>query len=218
MKSLLYSVPLTMMFCASARADIVLFDFDNAPLHAPLPVDLTVGGVTAHLTATGQGFSIQQANVLGFTPAGFSGNCIYPNSVFQADLNVAFSHTLTAFSILYAPEEYATDSSARMRVTAFMNGTFVGTNTTTADPPGTWPSATLSFSSLSEFNSVVVHYDAPPPTGGDYGPIFMADNMSVTTAAAVPEPSSVCFVALASLGALALRLRRRPTTIGRQEP
>lgn len=26
----------------------------------------------------------------------------------------------------------------------------------------------------------MVHYDAPPPTGGDYGTIFMADNMNVT--------------------------------------
>lgn len=120
--------------------------------------------------------------MLGFTPAGFSGYCIYPNSVFAADLDIGFSQALTQFSILYAPEEYATDSSATMRVTAYMDGTFIGTSTTTASQPGTWPTATLSFSSLSAFNSVVVHYESPPPTGGDYGPIFMADNMYVTVA------------------------------------
>lgn len=27
---------------------------------------------------------------------------------------------------------------------------------------------------------MVVHYDKPPPTGGDYGVIFVADNMNVT--------------------------------------
>jgi hypothetical protein len=85
---------------------------------------------------------------------------------------------------MYSPEEYGCDSSARMRVTAYMNGTLVGTNTTTADPPGTWPTGTLTFHSAQPFNSVVVHYDAPPPTGGDWGPVFLADNMIVT-----PQPT-----------------------------
>ena len=57
-----------------------------------------------------------------------------------------------------------------------------------ADPPGTWPTATLGFSSISGFNNVVVHYDQRPPTGGDWGPIFMADNMNVTSAPFVPPP------------------------------
>ena len=188
--------------CVSAEAGIILFDFDNAPIHANLPIDLTVDGLTAHLSATGQGFSIQPADTLGFTPVGFSGRSIFPNSINASDLLIGFSQTLTDFSILYAPEEYATDSSATMRVTSYMNGAFVGTNTTTANPPGTWPSATLILSSAQPFNSVVVHYDAPPPTGGDYGPIFMADNMMVTTfSSAVPEPATL---ALLGIGALAL--------------
>jgi hypothetical protein len=37
-------------------------------------------------------------------------------------------------------------------------------------------------SSPQGFDTVVVHYDAPPPTGGDWGPIFMADYMVVTIA------------------------------------
>jgi hypothetical protein len=169
--------------CVPATAQAVLFDFDSAPQYSPLPINLTVGGITAHFSATGQGYSIQRADALGFTPVGFAGLCIYPSSVFPADLLVSFSQTLTAFSILYAPEEYACDSSATLRVTAYMNGTYVGTNTAVADPPGTWPTGTLSFSSLLGFNSVVVHYDSPPPTGGDWGPIFMADNMYVTPVA-----------------------------------
>jgi hypothetical protein len=205
MKKLTTAIITCIVLCSSAEAGAVLFDFDNVPQYSPFPLDLTVDGITAHFSATGQGFSIQSANVLGFTPVGFSGNSIYPNSVFAADLLVGFSQTLTDFSILYAPEEYATDSSARMRVTAYMNGILVGTNITTADPPGTWPSATLSFSSAQGFNSVVVHYDAPPPTGGDYGPIFMADNMTVT---AVPEPKDYALM-LAGLVLVGSMTRRR---------
>ena len=68
-----------------------------------------------------------------------------------------------------------------MRVTAYLNGALVGTATTNA-VAGTWPSETLAFASPKGFNQVVVHYDAAPVTGGDYGPVFMADNMIVTPA------------------------------------
>jgi hypothetical protein len=106
-------------------ANAVVFDFDNAPLHSSLPLSLTVDGLTANFSATGQGFSIQQANVLGFTPAGFSGYVIYPNSIFPSDLTVTFSQPLNDFSIMYAPEQYASDRSAIMRITALLNGVFV---------------------------------------------------------------------------------------------
>lgn len=209
MKSLRHFILCMAALGASASAQSVLFDFENAPAFTSLPLDLTVSGVTAHFSATGQGFSIQNtAQVIGVLPAGFSGLGINPNSVFSSDLQISFSQTfLSSFSILYAPQELATDSSARMRVTAYLNGNLVGTNTKVANPPGTWPSATLSFSSAQPFNSVVVHYDAPPPTGGDYGTIFVADNMNVTTT--VPEPTSVMLAGfgVAFLGGFA---RRRP--------
>ena len=190
-----------LALCAPATAQsAVLFDFNDAPLHAPLPLDLTAGGITAHFSATGQGFSIQDpATSIGLTPDGFTGHCISPNSVFPADLLVGFgSTTLTDFSILYAPQELATDSSATMRVTAYLNGAFVVTTTATAAIPGTWPSATLAISAPQGFNSVVVHYDSAPPTGGDYGPIFVADNMLVT--AIVPEPSTALLLAAGLVG------------------
>ena len=174
-------VVLASILLVRAQAQSVLFNFENAPQYTPLPINLTVGGVTAHFSATGQGYSIQLYNCQGLSPVGFSGLCIYPSSVYGADLIVDFSLPLTDFSILYAPEEYACDSSATMRVTAYLNSTLVGTTTTNAQA-GTWPSETLQFSSAQTFNRVIVHYDAPPVTGGDYGPVFMADNMVVTPA------------------------------------
>jgi len=174
-------IVLTSLLLVRAGAQSVLFDFENANRYSPLPITLTVGGITAQFSATGQGFSIQAANTMGFTPVAFSGNCIYPSSIYAADLVVNFSAPLTDFSILYAPQELACDSSATMRVTAYMNGVLVGTATTNAQA-GTWPTETLLFHSTHPFNKVVVHYDKPPVTGGDYGTIFMADNMVVTPA------------------------------------
>jgi hypothetical protein len=183
MKKILRIILVAMVLLGPATAHAVLFDFDNAPLQSPLPIVLTVGGITAHFSATAQGYSIQRADVMGFTPAGFSGLCIYPSSVYLADLIVDFDQPLTDFSIMYSPDELGCDDSCTMRATAYMDGVYVGTNTTTANPPGTWPTGVLTFSAGQGFNRVVVHYDSPPPTCQDYGVIFMADNMDVTAAA-----------------------------------
>ena len=171
-----------------AGAQSILFDFDNAPLYTPLPIDLTVGGITAHLSASGQGYSIQSTTTAPVVPVGFSGRFIYPSSIYAADLLVSFSTPLSDFSILYAPQELACDSSATMRVTAYLNGAFVATATTNAtwNCTCTWTAQILPISSTQPFNSVVVHYDAPPlPIPNpcqDYGVIFLADNMTVTPA------------------------------------
>jgi hypothetical protein len=178
-------------FSVCAHAQDVTFDFDNAPQHAPLPLYLTAGGITGYFSSGTPlyNYSIQAADVLGFTPQGFSGLCIFPSTVFQSDLVVSFDTRLTSASILYAPEEYATDSSCTMRMTAYLGANYVGTNTYQIPNPGTWPSGILSFSSISPFDNIVIHYDAPPPTGGDYGPIFMVDNLVVTPGGGTPTPT-----------------------------
>lgn len=172
------------------RAQTILFDFDGAPPFTPLPINQTSGGLTAYLVATGSGYSIQAANVLGFTPQGFSGNILYPNSINQSDLLIKFDQTLSDFSILYACQELGCDDAATMRVTAYMGSNYVGTNTRTATFPGTWPSDTLSCSFSQVFDSVVVHYDHRPPTCADYGVIYLADNMTATlsSSSAVADP------------------------------
>lgn len=174
-----------IVLVSPVNAQAILFDFDNAPLSTSLPIYQTSGGITAHLSATAQGYSIQNANALGFTPPGFAGRIIYPNSIFLADLLIHFDQPLSEFSIMYACQELGCDDAATMRVTAFLNGSYVGTNTRIATFPGTWPVDTLKCS-FQGFDSVVVHYDHRPPTCQDYGTIFVADNMRVT-----PVPVSV---------------------------
>jgi len=164
----------------SASAQQVLFDFDSAPLYTSLPIYQTAGGITAHLSATGSGYSVQAANVLGFTPPGFAGRILYPNSIYGSDIQVHFDQTLTDFSIMYCVQELGCDNSATMRVTAYMSGTFVGYSNRTATFPGTWPVDTLKCHYPQGFDSVVVHYQSPPPTCQDYGVVYLADNMRVT--------------------------------------
>jgi hypothetical protein len=170
---------LALLAAPAAAQSSVFFSFDNAPLYRSLPLDVVAGGITAHLAATGQGFSIQSANSAPVRPIGFSGNMIYPNSVFPADLIITFSQVLTSFSIQYSPQELGCDDSARMRVTAYRGPAVVGTNTTTARFPGTWPVETLSCAFPQGFDKVIVHYDARPPRCSDWGPIFICDNMNV---------------------------------------
>jgi hypothetical protein len=170
---------MTILFTSNLSAQAVLFDFDNAPLYSSLPIDLTVNGITAHFSATGQGYSIQD-NSAPVVPLGFTGRFIYPNSIYISDLIIRYDQTLTDFSIMYSVQELACDTSATMRVTAYINGSFVGTNTKIASAPGTWPVDTLRCSFPQGFDSVVIHFDSHPPACQDWGPIFLADNMRVT--------------------------------------
>lgn len=151
----LLSVTAITVFSVCAQAQSVTFDFDNAPQHAPLPLYLTAGGITGYFSSGTPlyNYSIQAADVLGFTPEGFSGLCIFPSTIYQSDLLVSFNTQLTSASILYAPEEYATDSSCTIRMTAYLGVNYVGTNTYQIPNPGTWPSGTLSFSSTSPFDT-----------------------------------------------------------------
>ncbi len=188
--TVLFIIFLAGAFNASAQA--VLFDFDNAPLHSPFPINQTVNNITVRFSATGQGYSIQD-NSSPVVPQGFTGRYIYPSSIYLSDLLIKFDQTISDFSIWYSCQELGCDDAATMRVSAYMAGASVGTNTRTAANPGTWPVDILSCSFSSGFDSVVVHYDSHPPTCQDYGVIFLADNMRVTAlnTTAITEPEMI---------------------------
>jgi hypothetical protein len=201
MKQTLLATLTLMAFLAPARADIITFNFDNATLHASLPIDQTVDGLTAHLSATGQGFSIQNDKST-IQPSGFSGNWIYPDSVFMADLLISFSQTITDFSIMFATWDLTYDTTATMQVKAYAGATLIGSNTAQGDPGLTYPVGTLTFSTAQGFDNVILHWLLPPSPPENFSPVFLADNMIVTPAAAstVPEPSSIVLLGAGALG------------------
>jgi hypothetical protein len=202
-----------LSFLSSQASAAILFDFNSGPLLGGTPFTQQAGGITAQFSASPSynGYSIQQLPVMGsISPVGFSGYCISPDSVNQSDLLISFSRPLTDISIMYSPHELATDSSCTMRITAYMGSTYINTSTYTIDPPGTWPTGSLALSSPQAFDNVVIHYDKAPPTGGDYGTIFLADNLSITP---VPEPAATGLATVLVLGILGLAARR-----GRWQP
>ena len=190
-------------FALSANASLI--DFNAGPFHTALPLDLTADAITAHCSG---GYFIDDFTYIGVTPTGFGGYCLSPTSVYGSDLVITFSQPISDFSIIFAPHELACDSTATIRGTAYMDSANVGFHDAQAPNPGTWPSGTLTLDGTQtnnmSFNKVVVHYQSPPPTGGDYGVIFVADNLTFT-AAPIPEPASLALFA----SALPLLLRRR---------
>jgi hypothetical protein len=178
---------LTAFFVSSPLS--ATFNFDDAPAYTTLPLGLVVDGLSASFTAnstSGGTFAIWPYDTWGIRPLGFEGLSLFPTTVFGADLIVDFSQTLVDFSVLYMPQELGCDDTATMRATAYMNGAFVGTATAMVPVPGTYPTGTLSIAVPTGFNRVVVHYDARPPTCQDWGPIFFADNVTVTRQCVAP--------------------------------
>lgn len=205
-----------LLLTSSALGQNVLFDFNNGPEYTGTPLYQHAGNILAKFDgSTAVAYSIQNtANVIGVLPTGFSGLGLCPDSVFGADLYVSFYDDtfglpldVSAVSILVAPQELACDSSSTMQIRAYEGTNLVGSNTAKAPSDlntYTWPTITLGFSSTVPFNNVVIHFLSGPPTGGDWGGIFAADNLTVTPVAA-PEPVSVM---LLGIGALALLKRR----------
>jgi len=188
----------------------VLFDLESIPIHTPLPTSQAVDGLVAVFSG---GYSIQDINsVILMTPTGFSGHGLSPNSVFKADLFVSFKDQATMnpalvdrASILVAPQELACDSSATMRITAYLGSTLVATKTQIAPQQDVymWPTIDLGIAPGTPFDNIVVHWEAAPPTGGDYGVIFVADNLQANP---VPEPGSL--LGLGIVGTALLHRRR----------
>ncbi|MBS1708696.1 MAG: hypothetical protein JSS65_08255, partial [Armatimonadetes bacterium] len=126
------------------------------------------------------------------------------------DLATGLPAYMEAASIDVAPQELACDTSSFLRISGYNGATLVGTRVDSA--PGadsyTWPGFTLTlfttdlFDPTVLFDRVVVSFESAPSTGGDWGPIFVADNFN---AYPIPEPTSLVGAGLLTLCALRRR-------------
>lgn len=182
------NVSLTATFISGPNS--ATFTFDNAPAYTTLPVSLSANGITAQFSGyspSGGTFAIWPFDTWGISPDGFSGLSLFPTTVFGADLIAEFSAPAAEFSMMYSPQEIGCDDSATIRATGYRNGVLVATNTATVPVPGSYPTGTITLIDPSGFDRVVVHYDARPQICQDWGPIFFADNLTVTLACPTPS-------------------------------
>jgi len=184
----------------SLNGTSVTFDFDtgNPLLHATMgatPMDQTVGGLTAHFsspTVGAQGFSVQSDATTQFHLSQFSGNYLYPNSVYNPALEIQFSQPLTGITFTFATADFQqVEVPSTVRLTAFTNSTAtpsVGSATAHGTYAGdTMPMGTLSFTSGVPFDVVRIEIPPAPRAASD----FLVDNLTVTTAAALPPTLAI---------------------------
>lgn len=191
------STAATYQFTASANralvatfalaANAALFDFDTGmPTlnwgHGT-PLEQTTGGILAQFsspTLGAQGFSTQSAGTTFFHLSQFAGLYLYPNSVFNPQLEIHFSEPLTSISFTYATADFQqVEIPSTVRVTAYVDATgtaAVGSASSHGTYAGdTMPMGTLTFNSGAPFNVVLIEITWSPQGASD----LLVDNIVV---------------------------------------
>lgn len=173
------------------------FDFDSGTppvaAHQSLPAEQSFNGVTAYFSSPNTyalGFSVQSDASTQFRLSQFSGNYLYPNSVYSPILDIHFNRHLT--SILFT---FATADFQQVEVPTTVQVT--GYDTSTANPPvgsasghGTYAGDTMPMGSLTFTSAVpfdVVEIKIPPSPLAASG--FLIDNIVVATTGALFAPT-----------------------------
>lgn len=164
------------------------FDFDTGtpPLSAGMstPFNQTSGGITAAFsspTVGAGGFSIQTDSTTQFHMSKFSGNYLYPNSVYSPALDIVFNQQLTNISFTFATADFQqVEVPTTIQLTAYQDSTAttpIGSATAHGKyGSDTMPMGTLTFSSTTSFNVVEINIPWAPLAASD----FLADNFIVT--------------------------------------
>lgn len=187
--------PLVANFALVANGATFDFDTGTPAVHATqsMPSVQTANGVTAHFSSSNPGalgFSVQSDATTQFRLSQFSGNYLYPNSVYNPDIDILFDQPLTSISFTFATADFQqVEIPTTIQLTAF-DTTLVNSTIGSATAHGTYagdtmPMGTLTFSSLVPFNSVEIKIPYAPLAASD----FLADNFVVTTAAVLAKPT-----------------------------
>ena len=191
-----------------AQAETVVFDFDSGSpalvTGQNVPFDQTSGGVTASFNydfLAGKGFSVQSDSSTGFTLTQFSGFYLYPNASPPGPLFIQFSQPLDSINFTFATADFhQVEVTTIIQLTAFLDSTAMGTATAHGIyGPDTMPMGSLTFSTNTAFNRVVIGIQSGQPVGATSD--FLVDNINISTAAAtaVPEPASAPMIVVAGL-------------------
>jgi hypothetical protein len=167
---------------SSAAAQTVTFDFDTATptltTFQNLPLDQTIGGVSARFSAVSGGFSVQSEASTGYRLSQFSGHYLFPNTTRGSALRIQFSQELTAITLTFATTDYLPAAPNPVVLTAF-SATPAGTNAVGSTTLGgtyggdTFPMGTLNFDFGSAlFNRVELRVQS----GADA--TFLVDNVA----------------------------------------
>jgi hypothetical protein len=192
-------------------SSVVTFDFDTGTpaLSAgqSTPLDQTSGGVTTHFSSPSDpAFSVQNHDTTFFTLSQFSGLYLYPNNIYRNALDIKFSQQLSNITLTFATVDYHdnTEVPGNITLTAYLNSTETAP-VGSATNHGTFANDTYPMGILSYYASgqpfdlveIVVPYQPSGTTS------FLLDNITVTTADAVPELNTI---ALLGFGVLSLTL------------
>jgi hypothetical protein len=204
-----------LFLAAQAQGTTATIDFDTGTpaltTGQNVPLDQTAGGVSAHFSSPqGTAFSVQTDVSTSYTLSAFSGHYLNPNNRNRNALDIFFNQPLTSITLTFATAENtaAGELTTAILMTAFLNSTnsaAIGQVSATPvfSPTDTYPSGTITFSSLQPFNLLELRV----PTGGTGGIAtdLLVDNINFTT---VPEPGSVALFS-AALGLFSLRMLAR---------
>lgn len=169
----------------SALAQTVTFDFDTATpaliSGQGVPLDQSMGGVTAHFSVASGAFSVQDYTSTLLNLYQFAGNYIYPNGA-NGVLVIQLSQDITNLVMNFATaEQTPIELPTPVRLIAY-------TNSTTTAPVGstivsgsyqygnvvnTFPVGLLTFNSVTPFNVVAINIQPGGATG------FLVDNLTV---------------------------------------
>ena len=202
---------------AGARADAIVFDFDNIPQGASTPEDWpssTSAAFTAEFASPQDlaGFQIDS------TTGGFFQNITghYLASAAAGNvLDIVLAAPVSAFSLDFWLWDLGPDGATSLDYTVLSGGVdgtvvaFGSTSATLTDQFGV--EGVLGFSG-ADFDTIVL---TPP----DSMTVFAIDNLTLTTAP-VPEPAPISLlgVGLAGIGAVRRRRARCPTPDARFPP
>ncbi len=179
--------------CAPAPAAIFTLE-DVAPFTVT-PFSVDSGSTTASFSSP-QGSAFFVTNTTPFSS--LTGNVLVDNDDAQNELRILFSEPLQAISLLFALNTPVISDA--LSLNAFRSGMSVGSTSATGTVPGgfAFPEGSLSFGG-SVFDEVRLTSAAI-----DFG----IDNVDVTPAAGVPEPSSL-WLGGAGLAVLLIRQSKR---------